>query len=98
MERYPWLLRNAAQRFLCAAAMRFRASALNVRFLRGIALPLEAASLPVPFGGLPGRRPIIPRTWFIWSSNLFLCASKPWSAASRISALGAADLFGIYLS
>lgn len=31
---YPWFFRNAAQRFLWAAAILFRASALRVRFLR----------------------------------------------------------------
>jgi hypothetical protein len=98
---YSWLLRKAAQRFFCAAAIRLRASGLRTRFFRvapdlpELALTGLADVLPLCFGGLPTRRPISERTWAICSSIFCFCDSRPCRAASRISVFGAA-VFAIY--
>jgi len=91
---------TAAQRFCCAALMRARVSALNLRLFRpGGALSTGEPSAAAALGGLPRRGAPIPsmdRTCSICSSILPRCASNPASAAFSTSLLKRPVCVGMY--
>jgi hypothetical protein len=55
----------------------------------------ELASAPDALVVLGARCPIMLRTWEICSSSRCRCDSNPWSAASRISLFGVANVFAM---
>ena len=76
----PWFLRNVAQRFFWAAAIRLRASGLKMRRLRSrddVDAVCELASAVDLFEARAALCPIMLRTCAICSSRRCRCVSSP---------------------